>query len=105
MKVNNKSEYYINILFRISVCLVAIAIILPFVVPINSNLPGPDAAGAMASLFFALLLSVLLLGILMAIVAAIRFTHLRKKYRIMGFAVISLVAIGFVFLELIPAYL
>ncbi len=104
MKTNNKSELWVNVLFRIAICLIAAAFILPFVVPTGSGLSGPDAAGAMASLFLIPLLVVFWVGVVMAGITGIRFKHLRKKYRTMGFSIIAVVAVGFVLLELIPAF-
>ncbi|MGA1790189.1 MAG: hypothetical protein ACMUIM_01785 [bacterium] len=104
MKAINISEKCISIIFWMAVFLVAAAFILPFVVPIDKSLPGPDAAGAMAILFFGPMFVVFWLGVAMAVITAIRFKHIRKGYRIMGFSPIGVVALGYVVLELLPAF-
>lgn len=84
MVTSNKSETCIAILFWIIVLLIPIAFILPFVLPVNENLPGPSRGAAVAWYFFGPLILAFWISVAMALFAIIRFNHLDNKYRLLG---------------------
>lgn len=95
----NASEKIIAILAGLAVFWTAIAFVLPFAVPIDESLPGPDAAGAQQALFFGPLFLVVLTAAAMTVLTAILFRYLRRRYRVLGFSPLLLVVLGFLLME------
>ena len=74
-------------------------IITGFVLPFTANTSSPDGGLGIAMLFVGPMVMALFFGIGMALISLIRFRHIRKKYRIIGFSIITFIALGFIFLE------
>jgi hypothetical protein len=102
MMTKFSAEQFIWQGFWFCAVVVVIAFILPLVVPVSG--PGPDRAAVSAMLFFLPLVGALAVGLVMAGVTAFKFRALSRRHRWMGFAPFCLVALGFVVLELLPAF-
>lgn len=96
-----KHQKWIRVFFWGALFLVAVAFALPFVIPIDERLPGPDAAGVIQALFFGPLLLVFMIGVAMSTLTVASFRDLSWKYRLMGMCPIFVLAVLFAFIVLL----